>query len=269
MENKVEQLEEVKETKKKGGKGLIVLVILLLLICCGLGAFIFMNKDKLIEKEIKQVEKENEKDSVKKCDEVKVYETTDKKVKDLIGNISVSLGGEWKYFETYANNKKVEANDIEQLRAYHIAERRFFQENKQSITLDEFTKEVQKYLGKNYEFKPESINYKGGSCPQYNYDASKKIFNKQQTACGWTTGPVGIYYDITKASELNNELELSVRVIFGDNNDTYYSDYARTKELQKYEGYTPVFDFSKGSLYKFIFKLEDGNYVFVSSEPVN
>ena len=59
MENKVEQLEEVKEVKKKGGKGLIFLVILLLLICCGLGVFIFMNKDKLIEKE-KEIKEEKE-----------------------------------------------------------------------------------------------------------------------------------------------------------------------------------------------------------------
>lgn len=65
MENKVEQLEEKVEIKKKGNKGLVVLVILLLLICCGLGAFIFMNKDKIFaeqEKEIKE-EKVEEKET--------------------------------------------------------------------------------------------------------------------------------------------------------------------------------------------------------------
>ncbi|MBQ6323519.1 MAG: hypothetical protein IJI22_01665 [Bacilli bacterium] len=37
---------ETKE-KKKGNGGLVFLVILLLLICCGLGGFIFVNKDKI------------------------------------------------------------------------------------------------------------------------------------------------------------------------------------------------------------------------------
>lgn len=37
---------EAKE-KKKGNGGLIFLVVLLLLICCGLGGFIFVNKDKI------------------------------------------------------------------------------------------------------------------------------------------------------------------------------------------------------------------------------
>ena len=72
MENNIEQLEEVKEIKKKGGKGLIVLVILLLLICCGLGVFIFMNKDKLFEKEKEVVEKEVKKEEKVKEDSYKM-----------------------------------------------------------------------------------------------------------------------------------------------------------------------------------------------------
>jgi len=40
------------EEKKKSGKGgLVVIIVLLLLICCGMGAFIFMNKDKIFTKE--------------------------------------------------------------------------------------------------------------------------------------------------------------------------------------------------------------------------
>lgn len=37
--------------EKKGKGGLIVLILALLLVCIGLGSFIFINKDKLIEKE--------------------------------------------------------------------------------------------------------------------------------------------------------------------------------------------------------------------------
>lgn len=39
------------EEKKKGNGGLVALVIILLLACIGMGAFIFINKDKLIAKE--------------------------------------------------------------------------------------------------------------------------------------------------------------------------------------------------------------------------
>lgn len=39
------------EEKKKSNVGLIILVVILLLACAGMGAFIFINKDKLISKE--------------------------------------------------------------------------------------------------------------------------------------------------------------------------------------------------------------------------
>ena len=39
------------EEKKKSNAGLIVLVVILLLACAGMGAFIFINKDKLTAKE--------------------------------------------------------------------------------------------------------------------------------------------------------------------------------------------------------------------------
>ena len=39
------------EEKKKSNAGLIVLVVILLLACAGMGAFIFVNKDKLTAKE--------------------------------------------------------------------------------------------------------------------------------------------------------------------------------------------------------------------------
>ena len=44
MENKVEELQE---EKKKGNSGLIILVVLLFVVCAIMGAFIFVNKDKL------------------------------------------------------------------------------------------------------------------------------------------------------------------------------------------------------------------------------
>ena len=39
------------EEKKKSNVGLIILVVILLLLCVGMGAFIFINKDKLTAKD--------------------------------------------------------------------------------------------------------------------------------------------------------------------------------------------------------------------------
>ena len=39
------------EEKKKSNVGLIILVVVLILLCAGMGAFIFINKDKLTTKE--------------------------------------------------------------------------------------------------------------------------------------------------------------------------------------------------------------------------
>lgn len=258
------------EEKKKGNSGLIILVALLLLLCVGMGAFIFVNKDKLTAKENTKTTVENEKKAINEgdCKELNVYDTADSTITDLISNLNVSILGDWKHFELFVNDKKVEAKDVDQLTAYHMVERNYFSSDAKSISLEEFTKEVQKILGKDYAFKPESINYNGSSCPQYNYDANTKTFNKQQTACGGTSGPVGIKYIITKAVESDGLLEINVRVAFGDGSSIFYSDYARTKVLKEYSGSETDLDYSKAALYKFTFKSEDGNFVFVSSEPV-
>ena len=49
------------EEKKKSNTGLIVLVVILLLACAGMGAFIFVNKDKLTAKENTTTTVKNEK----------------------------------------------------------------------------------------------------------------------------------------------------------------------------------------------------------------
>ena len=55
MENN--EIKEVKQTKKKSGSGLATLVVILALVVMGMGAFIFLNKDKLMSKEEASVEK--------------------------------------------------------------------------------------------------------------------------------------------------------------------------------------------------------------------
>ena len=260
MEDKIEQFEE----EKKGGKGLIVLVILLLLICCGLGAFIFMNKDKLLENEKTTVEKESKKDSVKKCDEVKVYETTDESVTKLIRQLVAGM--ECNALEIFTNDKKVTASDISADRAYDIVMYNQDSGASGTLTLDDLTKIIQKYLGKDYKFDVDKLRKTKGACISHYYDPSTKTFIPQETACGGTCGP-HTTYQIVKAYDTNGTLEIDVKVLFVDKNMTgFYSDYNTTNLVSNFD--IPVSDYAKGSLYKFIFDEEDGNYVFVSSEPV-
>lgn len=64
------------EEKKKSNAGLIVLVVILLLACAGMGAFIFVNKNKLIAKENTTISVESDKkDTNEKTETTRKTET--------------------------------------------------------------------------------------------------------------------------------------------------------------------------------------------------
>lgn len=84
------------EQKKKGSKGLVILIVILLLVCGGMGAFIFVNKDKLTAKEnIKTTvknENKNQNEGTEKCDEVSYDLNTDEYgLSDTAVGISVNV----------------------------------------------------------------------------------------------------------------------------------------------------------------------------------
>ena len=64
------------EEKKKSNGGLIALVVILLLACVGMGAFIYINKDKLTAKENTIESTQNEKESVETVEKEPVKEET-------------------------------------------------------------------------------------------------------------------------------------------------------------------------------------------------
>ena len=261
--------EEVKKTNNGLGPGFMVILVVLFLIGIGLGFAAAKVIDLDVKEETKEVEKDKKKEE-KKEPVVTNYAVTDEKVSKLIDNLDVGiLDDSCKTLEIYVNNKKVEAKDITIQKAYRIAESaEFFNSGKQSVSLDEFTKVVQKYLGKDYNFNPSDGMGKG-QCMSYVYDASTKTFNKQETACGGTCGPMPSYKMI-KAVDTDGVLKIDVKVIFAsldEGKDGYYSDYAKTNKIGTFEDDREAL-YDKGSNYQFTFKLEDGNYVFVSSEPV-
>ena len=249
--------------EKKKGKGLVVALVLFILISLGLGGYIAY--DKVLNKEEVKTKKEEKKE--KKEQETIIYSVDDEKISGLIDNILT--GRKCNEIEEYTNDKKVETKDIDNEKAYLIAEaRELFESQKESIPLDDVNNVIKKYLGKDYKFDPTSLDSNSKSCPQYKYDSSTKTFNKQQTACGWTCGP-RTSYKITKAVDTNGVLKLDVKVIFVDENIShYYSDYAKSNIIGELDNdYNSLF--VKGSNYQFTFKQEDGNYIFVSSYPMN
>ena len=62
------------EEKKKNNVGLIILVVILLLACAGMGAFIFINKDKLITKENTSATEKNSNKKESKQEDTKIAE---------------------------------------------------------------------------------------------------------------------------------------------------------------------------------------------------
>lgn len=254
----MEGQNNVVEPKKKSSIGVIILVIILM-IGCLVGGY-FLNESGILSGK-KDTTKEDKKEPV-----VTNYEVTDSKVAKLIDNLT-SGGFDCQVLKTYVNDHKVTVDDISSDRAFRIAEKEIFNSLEESYTLDEISNIVKKYLGKDYKFNPKD-NMGKGECYSYYYDSTNKEFKKQETACGGTCGPM-TSYKLVKAVDTDGELVLNAKVIFvtyDSENDGYYSDYNMTNRIGSYEDDLDSL-FTKGSDYKFTFKLEDGNYVFVSSEP--
>ena len=257
---------EEKKNKKGLGPGFMVILVVLFLV----GGVLGFAASKLLDEPVKESNtEEKEKKEEKKEPVVTNYAVTDEKVANLIKNIDVGALENCNGFEDYANDKKVESKDVSSLKAYRIGEREFYDSKKQSVSLDEFTKAIQKYLGKDYKYVPLTDGDEKDRCISYVYDESTKTYKFQQTACGGTCGPT-TDYKLVKAVDTDGVLKLDVKVIFASYEDGkmgYYSDYSKTSKIGTFEeSIDPLYD--KGSDYQFTFKLEDGNYVFVSSEPV-
>lgn len=257
-----------------------VIIVVLVLAVIGLSGYLCYDKflsndkdDKPVVKETKEetttekgteekttTEKEIE---VEEKKDVVVYSVDDPKISKLIEKLNIQI--ECDKLVGIINVSKLESKNVSSLVAYHVAlKNEFLNKGKATISLEEMNQAIFKYLGADYKFDPTSINYKGVSCPPYYYDKNSKTFKKQQTACGGAC-QYGTSYKIVKAVDDDGILKLDTRIVFVG--DYYYSDYAKTKKIGKL-GEDLNLLFEKGATYQFTFKLENGNYVFVSSEKI-
>ena len=279
MEDKnVEVLEERKDVvqtpKKKSPIGLIILIIILMCGCLVGGYFI--NESDILNTKNEKEEKEEKKETKKEEKEPVItnYAVTDSKVANLIDNIlKYRSAAMCDRITLLAMDKKFEAKDIDNEGAWDIAIHEF--SGKDSITFDEINNAIKKYLGKDYIFKP-AAEYSSYCVGVYVYDESTKTFNKKPVngGCGGTCIPAASSYRMVKAVDTDGILKIDAKVVFGSygtsngNQDNFYSDYARTNVIGNANQDRIEDLYSKGADYQFTFKLEDGNYVFVSSEPV-
>ena len=160
--------------------------------------------------------------------------------------------------------------------------------------------QIHTVLDKDYTL--EKKDYDG--CIAYKYNKEKDSFDIYHYGCGATCGGSQAFdlFKITKAEQTGDKLEVTYKVLFSEILDektkdktylNYYTDYNRKnsvtvdKDLYEYgednsmyekpvsyyylnnDGTNSLDILSKyGSVYKFTFEKQNGNYVFISSELV-
>lgn len=265
----------VVEPKKKSSVGLIIIVIILM-IGCLVGGY-FLNESGIL-KENKTDTEENDttkKEKEKKEEKEESLEVESDLVKKLDRNITTASAPYYAGFYELFTDKKMTANDLsDDARGKVIVLRLYDKSGASSLTswegttytkaeVEELAKTV---FGSNVSYKNMDI----GACPIISYDSAAEKYTVGSSACGGTTGPYHTRHKVVTAVKKGNELTLSFRVVFGDGTK-FYSDYAKTNvvEEDKDENGSPtITDFSKGSLYKAVFKLENDNYALSYVEPV-
>ena len=198
--------------------------------------------------------------------EVEIYKQNEKINSELIdtllrGEEYTSLRGE------FVKEKKVEANDISNQRAYFIVEQNEYETNeKDAISLEEYANKVKEYLGEEYSFNPQTISF-DKICSKYRYNPSTNTFLKQETSCKKEGEYTAIYKPI-KEIKRKNSLEIDIRVLFYNaKTKEIFADYQETKSLGIFD--EKNIPYNNGTMYRFSFKEQDGKYIFISSEPLS
>lgn len=270
------------EEKKKNGS--VVVIILLVIVILVLGGYVVY--DKVLSKEAKDTGVVDKKDAeVEEKEETENLEVAGELVVGLVNKITKTLGCT-DFKDIYLTDGIFKGEDFSNQDIYSLALRSIYDSVKgdsvtgtgyKDFTADTLDKAIEKIVGSDYKFTHNSYV----SCPAWDYDANSKNYKAPaSSACGCTTGPYHTIAKTSKAVKIGDKIEIYQRVIFVDtSNGKGYSDSKKTKEitdLTRLGGiYEEAIDESddeniiKGTLYKLTFEEENGEYVFVSSEPVS
>ena len=249
----------------------MIILVIVLMIGCLVGGYFLSDSGVLGSGKVDTQKKDsNSKNDSKKEPVVTIYKTTDEEISNLITKLIVSRSAN-NPLEEYVMDRKIMASDVTNRRAFMTAA---FEQQKETVTLDEMVQTIKKYYGQDYNFDPESVDYKSIYASPYDYDKDTKTYIKQNPIYGGEFS-LPTSCKIVRAVDTDGVLKLDVKVVFGPgpkSSVNYYSDYARTNvigEFKEYVGSCQVEDlYPKGADYQFTFKMVDGYYTFVSCEPV-
>lgn len=246
-----------------------VITIILAILCIAMSGFLVY--EKVIKTDLIKGEKS----------QTEPITVTDKDVIEAYQKLHYSLDSSIRSnHDDYFKNKQVGVEDIPNLVAFKavVGMLSSQKEDITSIGKERFSKALATLYGKNYLFIYQTYE----TCPGYVWDQEKESYIYIGAECA-STGVISLD-KVMSAKKTKNELILEVRVIFASKNNlstpevllplSYYKDYKRQvalTDLTIVDGKVIDSDdnYRKGSLYKVIFTLEDGAYVFTSSEPLN
>lgn len=247
-------------------------IIIVILIIALLGSVGYTVYDKVL-KEGSAAEKEpSQEETTKETEEY--LETTDQLVLDTMDKIDSALDYYCGTEKEYMKTEKVTVQDITNEFAYATVMTKLMTDTNSPVPASQLDKAIDETFGKDYQFEHKTYR----SCPGYTYDAESGYYNFAGAECGGTCGPSN-EKEIVKVRKTDKTLEIYERIVFA-NTDMSEGDkvaYCKDVNLEQVVGYLSSSDIqynkeevqkivSKGSLYKFTFNLEDGTYVFVSSE---
>lgn len=277
LEDKVEEMveekieEKLKEEKKKSKNPLVIVVIVLviaLLATLGYIAYdkglIFSNK----KNDVDVTDKDNNKDQK---DENKVVQLD---VNDSLVTDTYKKVVQYTVPAPYFTNSRVKASDLSNETVTYLSlNNAMTKYGKANVTKEQMEKIVHSVFGKNYDF--EHVYYPNNNTElRYNPDTGVYEYQFDQI-CGGSMAP-GDFKKVIAAYKDSTTLTLEVGVLFVyDTFTELYKDYDHTIRVTDFEksesGYPTdtIENAKKGTLYKMVFTLEDGNYVYSYTEPMN
>ena len=267
--------ETVKEDKRKNTKtsnGSGVIIFILIVIILGLVFYIAYDKGLILNNnkntnapKVTDKDKNNGKDSDVEEDKVVELALDDALVKDNYNKV-MKLWAASIYFRDSKVRAKDLSNEFVTYVAISNALGKFGQVN---VTKEQMENVVYSIFGKDYPF--DHFYYPNNHFSlQYNPDTGIYEYHASEG-----TIQIGNIDGVVKAYKDNKTLTFEIGVVFFGSNGQYYKDYQHTTavtDLELDESLKPtltVQNFMKGTIYKMVFNLEDGNYVFSYAEPMN
>lgn len=220
------------EEKKKSNVGLIILVVILLLSCVGMGAFIFINKDKLTTKENSSVNEQMKNKNQKEEESVTFSDSELEKYVNYISPSSTGPSALLYYTDSVSSNSLSAAKKIEYIGSKVYAKHTSTSDAQYNIISESDVKNaVEEVYGPN-TYEKATFNL---GCGDYTLNENEKNYYSK-TGCGGTTATF-VSNIVTDYKATKSKLEITTAYAFFDGmTSKIYKDYNKTISLDDYTG---------------------------------